>query len=67
MPFVTITKILLALIPLAKRLAEAMRKDSDGGKKITEAELLAIVFGETPRILRRLGKVADGIEPGEED
>ena len=44
-----------------------MRKDSPGGKKITEEEWIAIVFGETPRILRRLGKVADGKEPAADE
>lgn len=67
MPIVTITRILLALLPLARRLADAMKKGSDGGKKITEEEWLAIVFGSTPRVLRRLGKIADGAEPTEED
>lgn len=66
-PFVTVARILLALVPLAKRIAEAMRKDSPGGKRITESELLAIFLGETPRTLRRLERVAEGVEPGEDE
>lgn len=66
-PLITTARILLAFIPLAKRTAQAMHKDSPGGKAITEEEWLAIVFGETPRTLRRLKKVAEGAEPGEQD
>lgn len=60
-------KIILALMPLVKRLAAALAPTSDGGKKITEEEWLTIVFGTTPRVLKRLGKVADGVDPAEED
>lgn len=57
---ISIARILSALVPIAKRVAEALQKDSDGGKKITEEEWIGIVLGETPRVLRRLEKVANG-------
>ena len=57
---ITVAKVLLALVPLARRVADAMDADSQGGKAITEEEWLDIVLGSTPRTLRRLGKVAQG-------
>ena len=58
MVFITIAKVLGALIPLASKIAKAMHKNSPGGKKILPEELLNVFLEEADPTLERLNALA---------
>jgi hypothetical protein len=54
LPVLTIAKAVWLLVPLARGLIEALGKDSDAGRRITLAELEAIVTKHGPETVKRI-------------
>jgi hypothetical protein len=52
-------EILQLLVPLAEDIAAALKKRSPGGKRITAAEWLGLVFKHGPVIVRALNVQAE--------
>ena len=51
-----VSRVLVALIPIAVKIGKAMRKDSPGGKRILPEELLAILLGEADDLIDQLNQ-----------
>lgn len=49
-------RIAAVLIPTIRKLAQAARKDSDGGKKITKKEIREILLGDLDDIVNGIEK-----------
>ncbi len=56
---INVLSVLRALVPIARDIARAMKKDSDGGKKITADELAEILFRRAPDALDDLNGLVE--------
>lgn len=61
---ITVAKILVAFVPMAVRVGQAMRKDSPGGKKITAEEWLTILLDEADPTLERVNALVKASRAG---